>query len=67
MDKMTEMSKEEGILEPDEIELALRRFAMTNNNQALTKLLNSMFPTAKDLVDHETAISDKNEDKKEGA
>ena len=66
MMKMTEMSKEEGILEPDEIELALRRFAMTNNNQALTKLLNSMFPTAKDLVDHELNKDDKNEDMKEG-
>jgi len=67
MDKMTEMSKEEGILEPDEIELALRRFAMSKNDQQLTKLLNSMFPTAKDLVDHETNKNDKSEDKKEGA
>jgi len=60
------MDKEEGMMEPDEIELTLRRFAMTKNDQALTKLLNSMFPTAKDLVDHETAMGDKNEDMKEG-
>lgn len=32
-------------LDADEIELTLRRFAMTHNDQALTKLLNSMFPS----------------------
>lgn len=32
-------------LDIDEVELTLRRFAMNHSDQALTKLLNSMFPT----------------------
>lgn len=53
-------------LDIDEIELALRRFASANNNQPLTKLLNSMFTgTAEDLIKHENSPSDPSEDKKE--
>ena len=53
-------------LEIDEIELALRRFASSRNEQALTKLLNSMFTgTAEDLVKHENSPSDSSEEMKE--
>ena len=67
MPEMMKMDKEEeGMMEPDEIELTLRRFAMSKNDQQLTKLLNSMFPTAEDLIAHETNPKDSGEDKKEG-
>lgn len=64
---MKEDSKESSTnLDVDEIELALRRFASSNNNQPLTKLLNSMFTeTAEDLIAHENSSSDTSEDLKE--
>lgn len=60
------MEPSEMKMEMDDMELALRRFAMTNNDQALTKLLNSMFPSAEEKIKHETAMGDMKEDKKEG-
>lgn len=45
-DKEDKEAKEDSSAEEmdvDEIELTLRRFAMTHNDQPLTKLLNSMF------------------------
>ena len=53
---MAEIEKKEE-MDMDEVELTLRRFAMSSNDQALTKLLNSMFPSgiAEDTDDDDTA------------
>lgn len=56
----------EEMMDMDEIELTLRRFAMSKEDRALTNLLNSMFPSAEDKVKHETSTKDVMEDKKEG-
>lgn len=62
-----EVEESSTIMDIDEIELVLRRFASSKNDQPLTKLLNSMFTeTAEEKVAHETSPSDKEEDKKEG-
>ena len=54
-------------MEMDDVELALRRFATSTNNQQLMKLLSSMFiETAEQKVKHEMAFGDMSEDKKEG-
>lgn len=51
----------------DDVELTLRRFASSTNDQALMKLLNSMFTeTAEEKVKHEMSPTDPKEDKKEG-
>lgn len=51
----------------DDVELVLRRFASSTNDQSLIKLLNSMFTeTAEQKVKHEMNPGDKKEDKKEG-
>ena len=64
-EEMKEQGESGAIMEPDEIELTLRRYAMQNGDQPLTKLLNSMFPTAEEKVKHETNPSDRKEDMKE--
>lgn len=53
-------------MEVDEIELTLRRFAAERNDQALMKLLSSIFTeTAEEKVKHENAPGDTKEDKQE--
>jgi len=58
IEELEKPESEEG-MDIDEVELTLRRFAMSHNNQPLTKLLNSMFPTG-------IAVEEVEEDKKEG-
>jgi len=54
-------------MEMDEIELCLRRFASEDNNQGLSRLLDSMFTeSAQDKARHENNPKDKMEDMKEG-
>ena len=54
-------------LEMDDVELVLRRFASEQGNDALNKLINSMFTeTAAQKVAHETSAKDPVEDSKEG-
>jgi len=53
-------------MEMDEVELCLRRFASEDNNQALSKLLDSMFKqSAMDLAKHENNPKDLAEDASE--
>ena len=47
-------------MDMDEVELTLRRFAMSSNDQALIKLLNSMFPSG---IAEDTDDTAKTEDK----
>ena len=50
----------------DDVELALRRFAAEDKNEALNKLISSMFTeTAMQKIKHETSSKDAMEDKKE--
>ena len=54
-------------MELDEIELCLRRFASEDNNQGLSRLLDSMFTeSAQDKARHENHPKDSMEDQKEG-
>lgn len=54
-------------LEMDDVELVLRRFASEQKNEALNKLISSMFTeTAAQKVAHETSTKDPAEDSKEG-
>jgi len=62
---MKEANKEQGMC-MDDVELTLRRFATEQKDEALMKLLSSMFTeTAEQKVKHETAKGDKMEDSKE--
>ena len=48
------MKETENEISSDEVELTLRRFAMTKNDQQLTKLLNNMFPKGISTEETET-------------
>jgi len=54
-------------MEMDDVELTLRRFASKDQNEGLSKLLDSMFTeSAEAKAKHENSASDPAEDMKEG-